>query len=75
MRAEPYQWIVVVSLLAGCNYPGQPNEKDKFVAPSKVVDFGKLFAKNCAGCHGKDGQLGPAPPLNDAVFLAIVPDV
>ena len=28
----------------------------------------------CAGCHGADGRLGPAPPLNDSIFLAIVPD-
>jgi mono/diheme cytochrome c family protein len=28
----------------------------------------------CAGCHGADGRLGPAPPLNDAIFLAIIPD-
>src|SRR5262249_37551022 len=29
---------------------------------------------HCAGCHGADGKLGPAPPLNDPLFLAIVPD-
>jgi cytochrome c oxidase cbb3-type subunit 3/ubiquinol-cytochrome c reductase cytochrome c subunit len=28
----------------------------------------------CAGCHGVDGTLGPGPPLNDPIFLAIVPD-
>ena len=28
----------------------------------------------CAGCHGADGKLGPAPPLNDKLFLALVPD-
>jgi cytochrome c oxidase cbb3-type subunit 3/ubiquinol-cytochrome c reductase cytochrome c subunit len=28
----------------------------------------------CAGCHGVDGKLGPAPSLNDPIFLAIVPD-
>jgi mono/diheme cytochrome c family protein len=28
----------------------------------------------CAGCHGVDGKLGPAPSLNDPLFLAIVPD-
>jgi cytochrome c oxidase cbb3-type subunit III len=28
----------------------------------------------CAGCHGADGKLGPAPPLNDPLFLSIVPD-
>src|SRR5262249_50851292 len=25
----------------------------------------------CAGCHGADGRLGPAPPLNDPNFLAL----
>ena len=25
---------------------------------------------NCAGCHGADGRLGPARPLNDPVYLA-----
>ena len=32
------------------------------------------FTARCAGCHGADGKFGPAPPLNDSVFLAIVPD-
>jgi mono/diheme cytochrome c family protein len=33
-----------------------------------------LYRLNCAGCHGADGKLGPAPPLNDRLFLAVVPD-
>jgi cytochrome c oxidase cbb3-type subunit 3/ubiquinol-cytochrome c reductase cytochrome c subunit len=28
----------------------------------------------CAGCHGAGGKLGPGPPLDDPIFLAIVPD-
>jgi len=36
--------------------------------------FGVLFQRNCAGCHGADGRLGPAPPLNDKLFLALMPD-
>jgi cytochrome c553 len=36
--------------------------------------FRGLVHKNCASCHGKDGKLGAAPPLNDPVFLAIVPE-
>ena len=40
----------------------------------QVVDFATLYGQNCAGCHGADGKLGPAPPLNDPLFLAIVPD-
>ena len=39
-----------------------------------MLDFATLYARNCAGCHGADGQFGPAPPLNDPLFLAIVPD-
>ncbi len=36
--------------------------------------FDRLFKTNCAGCHGADGKLGPAPPLNDPIFLAIISD-
>ena len=36
--------------------------------------FDALFRRNCAGCHGADGKLGPAPPLNDTLFLALIPD-
>jgi len=39
-----------------------------------VPEFGVLFRQNCAGCHGSDGKLGPAPPLNDSLFRAIVPE-
>ena len=39
-----------------------------------VLDFGILYRENCAGCHGSDGRLGPAPPLNDPLFRAIVPE-
>ncbi len=40
----------------------------------RVVEFTTLYKENCAGCHGADGMLGPAPPLNDPIFLSIVPD-
>jgi mono/diheme cytochrome c family protein len=44
------------------------------VPADQVADFGTLYRTHCAGCHGADGKFGPAPPLNDALFLAIVPD-
>ena len=47
---------------------------DRPVPADEIVDFNVLYAKNCSGCHGADGRLGPAPPLNDPLFLAIVPD-
>jgi mono/diheme cytochrome c family protein len=60
---------------AGCNkpLPGKPNPKDRPVAVEDVLAFDKLFNRNCAGCHGADGANGPAPPLNDPLFRAIVP--
>lgn len=61
--------------LAGCDVlPGKPNKADRPIRPDQVEDFAKLFAANCAGCHGAEGTLGPAPPLNDPLFLKIVPD-
>jgi len=60
----------------GCsdNLPGKPNPENRPRTPAEVTDFDVLFARNCSGCHGADGTLGPAPPLNDPLFLAIVPD-
>jgi mono/diheme cytochrome c family protein len=44
------------------------------VPPDRVLDFTALYEQNCSGCHGAEGKLGPAPPLNDPLFLTIVPD-
>jgi mono/diheme cytochrome c family protein len=60
--------------MGGCAWPGQPNPKDRPVPANKVDNFDLLYRENCAGCHGADGKMGPAPPLNDPLFLSIVPD-
>ena len=60
--------------IAGCDFPGKPNRANKPVSPNEIKDFSVLYRENCAGCHGADGKLGPAPPLNDPLFLAIIPD-
>jgi mono/diheme cytochrome c family protein len=65
---------LLVVLAAGCDLPGQPRASDRPVRADRVLDFATLYGQNCAGCHGADGKLGPAPPLNDPLFLAIVPD-
>jgi mono/diheme cytochrome c family protein len=66
--------LVSLSVLAGCDWPGKPKAVDKPIPAEKVTDFGKLYAMHCAGCHGADGKDGPAPPHNDPLFLAIVPE-
>lgn len=63
-----------IAALAGCSFPGQPDPQHRPIAPDQVVDFDALFARSCVGCHGSNGKLGPAPPLNDPIFLSIVPD-
>jgi cytochrome c oxidase cbb3-type subunit 3/ubiquinol-cytochrome c reductase cytochrome c subunit len=59
---------------AGCDLPGKPKEADRPKPDDQVLDFAILYQARCAGCHGADGKMGPAPPLNDPIFLAIVPD-
>ena len=68
--------LVTLSLLwvVGCDWPGKPDPNDRPVPEEQVVDFATLFKNNCAGCHGAAGKLGPAPPLNDPLFLAVIPD-
>ncbi len=56
---------------SGCDRPDPANRP---LRPSEVLDFGVLYAQNCSGCHGADGKLGPAPPLNDSLFLAMASD-
>ncbi len=60
--------------LAGCNLPGKPTPADIVKRPSDILDPVVLFKQNCAGCHGADGKMGPAPPIGDAVYLALVSD-
>ena len=75
LRARKWRLLPLLGALSfGCDPPGRPNPADRPVPADEVKDFGSLYARHCAGCHGADGKLGPAPPLNDPLFLAIVPD-
>lgn len=65
---------LLVGWLAGCDLPGRPGTGDRYVPPRELRAFDVLFERNCVGCHGADGKLGPAPPLNDRLFLAEIPD-
>jgi cytochrome c oxidase cbb3-type subunit 3 len=68
-------WFLPTILAAGCDdLPGRPTPADTPVPPNKITSFEVLYTGHCAGCHGADGRLGPAPPLDDPLFLAIVPD-
>jgi cytochrome c oxidase cbb3-type subunit 3 len=64
--------ISVAAVLGCVDPPGKPNPADKPLLPDQVLGFADLFANNCAGCHGANGELGPAPPLNDPLFVEII---
>jgi mono/diheme cytochrome c family protein len=60
--------------LAGCDaMPGRPRQADRPPLPSEVTAFTALYGQHCAGCHGADGRLGASRPLNDPIYLALVP--
>ena len=63
------------TLLSSCSAPhGQPLKGSETLAPNEVMEFGTLYAENCAGCHGTEGRGGAAIALADPVYLAIADD-
>jgi mono/diheme cytochrome c family protein len=73
-RLAPVCLIWLALGLNGCDFPGRPNRADRPLPSNEVVDFDVLYAAHCSACHGAEGNLGPAPPLNDPLFLSLVPD-
>ena len=64
--------LFAVALMCGCAAPpGKPQKASEVPAPNEVLEFGTLYAQNCAGCHGAEGRGGAAISLADPVYLAI----
>jgi cytochrome c oxidase cbb3-type subunit III len=60
---------------AACSHsPGRPVAGSEVIPPSQIMDFDKLYTRNCAGCHGRGGKGGAAISLSDPLFLAIADD-
>jgi cytochrome c oxidase cbb3-type subunit III len=67
--------LFALSLIAGCHAaPGYPKADEQPLRPQDQLDFRKLYAQNCAACHGADGTHGPAYPLANPAYQAIVDD-
>jgi cytochrome c oxidase cbb3-type subunit 3 len=65
--------VLPLVLLSACSTPnGQPQKGLEPVAPNQVIDFGTLYAQNCAACHGAEGRGGASIALANPVYLAIV---
>jgi len=65
--------LVALGVIGGCDrLPGQPALAERWTPATEVTDFSRLYAQNCSGCHGTDGRLGAARPLNDSLYLALI---
>ena len=60
--------------LAGCGdfWPGKPKPSTP-VTLGTLEGFNSVYSAKCAACHGDNGRLGAARPLNDPLYLAITP--
>jgi len=65
--------VLALLLLSACSTPhGQPQKGSEPLAPNQVVDFGTLYAENCAACHGAEGRGGASIALANPVYLAFI---
>jgi cytochrome c oxidase cbb3-type subunit 3 len=69
-----FSLIAALITTGACNVPGRPSADSQELAPAAVTNFKKLYASNCAGCHGLDGKTGPALEIGDPEYLAIADD-
>ncbi len=60
-----------IFLVSGCEPWGKPRAEP--AAAGEISDFRILYSENCSGCHGVDGKNGPGRPLNNPLYLAVIP--
>lgn len=63
--------ILLALMGVSCDPPGKPKGGEPL--PDQITDFNVLFSNNCSGCHGVNGKNGPGRPLNDPLYLALIP--
>jgi mono/diheme cytochrome c family protein len=66
--------LAAILAIASCGVPRSRSADSPAISPAQVTDFPLLYAQNCAGCHGPNGQGGLAVALGDPVYLAIAED-
>lgn len=71
----PVQMLVasVAALITGCGHaPVDPPAP--IPRPTEITDFSTLYSENCAGCHGGNGENGPAIDLANPEYQALADD-
>jgi cytochrome c oxidase cbb3-type subunit III len=66
--------MLLAALLPGCEWmPGKPTTAQQWHAPHDNLDPQILYAQNCRGCHGLQGEPSGAIALDNPMYLAVVP--
>src|ERR1700730_2727065 len=74
-RLIPVSCTLAIVLCTGCKrMPGPPDDRNELMRPQDVVDFQRLYSKNCSACHGERGRNGPALDLSNPVYLGSADD-
>ena len=65
--------LPMLSMLS-CDAPGQHAANEAVIRPNDIADFRWLYAQNCSGCHGPNGQGALSLFIGNPVYLAIADD-
>jgi cytochrome c oxidase cbb3-type subunit 3 len=71
-----YQKLTLASILAlaSCGGPTRSRSDERVIRPTEVTDFSALYAQNCSGCHGANGEGGLTVGIGGTIYLAIADD-
>ena len=64
-----------IAFITGCALPGRPAAGPEVPRPQQILAFEPLYRQNCAGCHGANGQDGPAVNLANPEYQSWIDDV
>lgn len=66
--------LAAVLAITSCTAPGRRAAEEQVLRPNEVSNFRQLYAQNCSGCHGVNGQGGLTVALGNPVYLAMADD-
>jgi cytochrome c oxidase cbb3-type subunit 3 len=66
--------VIATVALTSCDTPSRPPVETAPIRPSDVADFHVLYAQNCSGCHGANGQGALTVGIGRPAYLAIADD-
>lgn len=61
-------------VLTACDWPGKPSKANRWIAPTKVMDFTTLYRQNCLACHSDGTTTSASIPMSNAIYLALLPE-